>query len=121
MILIALFLFLSWHYCVLYILDYIENAVTVLICKNDYVEEQVEIPEFGPRTKKHLKQVSSLIGIMEKYELFQPDTCYIELGAGKGIKYKFTNYPKTVLWPWIFIEYDWYFFEFNYKNYQQFF
>lgn len=65
-------------------LDFIENKITELICTNKYVEEEIEKPEYGPRTKKHLKQVSSLVGIMERYELFQPDTCYIELGAGKG-------------------------------------
>lgn len=66
--------------------EYIDNNVTELICKNDFVQEEMGKPEYGPRSRKHLTQASSLIGIMEKYELFQPRTCYVELGAGKGRK-----------------------------------
>lgn len=64
--------------------DYIANKITELICKNGYVEEELKKPEYGPKTKKHLNQASSLVGIMEKYELIEPGTCYVELGAGKG-------------------------------------
>lgn len=66
------------------LLDYIKNKITELISKNVYVEEEIKKPEYGPKTLKHLKQASSLIGIMQKYNLFKADTCYIELGAGKG-------------------------------------
>jgi hypothetical protein len=39
----------------------------------------------GPNTAKHLSQASSILNIMEKENLFQDDTCYIEFGSGRGI------------------------------------
>lgn len=41
-------------------------------------------PDYGAKTKKHLKQISSILGLMEEYNLMLPETCYIEFGAGKG-------------------------------------
>lgn len=76
-------------YNFLFYIDYIKNNITELISKNVYVEEEIKKPEYGPKTLKHLKQASSLIGIMQKYQLFKTDTCYIELGAGKGSFYTF--------------------------------
>lgn len=57
-----------------------------MFCKNKFVEEEISKTE-GTRVKKHLNQASSLLGIVEHYELFKSDTCYIEFGAGKGTRH----------------------------------
>lgn len=34
---------------------------------------------------KHKTQVASIIGHLEKCGLFQPNTCFVEVGAGRGL------------------------------------
>lgn len=42
-------------------------------------------PEYGNKTKKHLKQASAILGLLSEYDLItESDTCYIEFGAGRG-------------------------------------
>ncbi|CAH1107161.1 unnamed protein product [Psylliodes chrysocephalus] len=48
------------------------------------LEDEMLNPDYGAKTKKHLKQISSILGLMEEYNLMLPETCYIEFGAGKG-------------------------------------
>ncbi|PIK33833.1 putative tRNA:m(4)X modification enzyme TRM13-like, partial [Apostichopus japonicus] len=38
----------------------------------------------GLSARKHLDQISSILGNMKEAKLFAPNTCYIEYGAGKG-------------------------------------
>lgn len=64
--------------------DAIKNKITDEILKHEVVEEEIKKPEYGPKTKKHLHQASSILGILEKYGLLKSETCYIEFGAGKG-------------------------------------
>ncbi|XP_045474173.1 tRNA:m(4)X modification enzyme TRM13 homolog [Harmonia axyridis] len=54
------------------------------ICKHKVVEDEMMNPIYGDKTKKHLKQVSSVLGLLSEYELLNPKTCYIEFGAGRG-------------------------------------
>lgn len=51
---------------------------------NVQLEEELANPSYGPDTLKHLRQTSALIGSMERLELLQPNSCFIEFGAGKG-------------------------------------
>jgi tRNA:m4X modification enzyme len=40
--------------------------------------------EYGDKSKKHLKQASAILGLLREYSLLNPNTCYIEFGAGRG-------------------------------------
>lgn len=56
--------------------------------KQDLVEEEMLKPEYGPKTKKHLTQVSSILGLLQYYNLMEKKTCFIEFGAGRGKLYE---------------------------------
>lgn len=68
----------------------IEGKITEKILKSSIVEEEISKPIYGPKTKKHLLQASSLVGLLDDYELLKSDICYVELGAGKG-KFNFNT------------------------------
>lgn len=51
---------------------------------NETVESEMKKPEYGMKTKKHLKQASAIVGLLENYKLLNDNTCYIEFGAGRG-------------------------------------
>lgn len=53
--------------------------------RHEEVEKELLKPEYGEKTRKHLIQTSSLIGLLKSHELLQNRTCYIEFGAGKGL------------------------------------
>lgn len=56
------------------------------------LEKDLTNPTFGPETLKHLKQTSALIGSMQRLDLLQPRSCFIEFGAGKGqVSYYLAN------------------------------
>lgn len=63
---------------------YIENNIFAKESKHPIVEEELLKPEYGQKTQKHLIQASSLLGLLNDYNLLQPETCYIDFGAGKG-------------------------------------
>lgn len=64
--------------------------------KHDIVEEELNKPEYGERTKKHLIQTSSILGNLQKHQLIQNDSCFVEFGAGKG-KLKLEKGSKVLL------------------------
>lgn len=35
-------------------------------------------------SRRHLRQASALLHLVERHGLVRPGTCYVELGAGKG-------------------------------------
>ncbi|XP_066248789.1 uncharacterized protein [Euwallacea similis] len=48
------------------------------------VEDEINKPENGNKAKKHLKQASSILGLLQEYNLLKNKTCFIEFGAGRG-------------------------------------
>ncbi|XP_076275542.1 tRNA:m(4)X modification enzyme TRM13 homolog [Rhynchophorus ferrugineus] len=54
------------------------------LLSNEIVESEIKKSEYGMKTKKHLKQASAIIGLLENYKLLNDNTCYIEFGAGRG-------------------------------------
>ncbi|XP_066150943.1 tRNA:m(4)X modification enzyme TRM13 homolog isoform X2 [Euwallacea fornicatus] len=48
------------------------------------VEDETNKPENGNKAKKHLKQESSILGMLQGYNLLKDKTCFIEFGAGRG-------------------------------------
>lgn len=62
----------------------IEGKITEKISKYELLEKEMSKPEFGGKSKKHLKQTSSIIGLLKEYNLMQPSSLYIEFGAGRG-------------------------------------
>jgi len=51
------------------------------------LEEEIESPMNGNEARRHLKQTSSILHMLEKGNLFKPQTCFIEFGSGKGKRY----------------------------------
>ncbi|CAO1396752.1 unnamed protein product [Diamesa tonsa] len=62
-----------------------EGKIDDLICEHEVLDEELKTPSYGPQALKHLKQTSSILGILKHEELLKPQTCFIEYGAGKGI------------------------------------
>lgn len=42
------------------------------------------LDEHGPRSRKHLEQIGSIIGQLVELNLLQSQTCFVEMGAGRG-------------------------------------
>ncbi|XP_031332142.1 tRNA:m(4)X modification enzyme TRM13 homolog isoform X2 [Photinus pyralis] len=62
----------------------IQNSIQEKLATHSVLDEELGNPAYGPATKKHLVQVSSILGLLQEYNLLQDDTCFVELGAGKG-------------------------------------
>lgn len=62
----------------------INGKILTNVQKHEILEVELKKPEFGDRTKKHLIQASSIVGILRQKDLIKDETCYIEFGAGKG-------------------------------------
>ncbi|XP_056648319.1 tRNA:m(4)X modification enzyme TRM13 homolog [Diorhabda sublineata] len=63
---------------------YIEKHISEHYSNHKLLEDEMLKPGYGFKTKKHLKQVSSILGLITEYEMMKRATCYIEFGAGKG-------------------------------------
>ncbi|XP_022919818.2 tRNA:m(4)X modification enzyme TRM13 homolog [Onthophagus taurus] len=59
-------------------------SITDKFLTHPLLEEEISKPEYGDKTKKHLHQTSSILGYLKEFNLIQPDTAFIEFGAGKG-------------------------------------
>ncbi|KAG5878209.1 hypothetical protein JTB14_009774 [Gonioctena quinquepunctata] len=62
----------------------IKQNLTEKISCHELVEDEISKPEHGEKSKKHLKQVSSILGLLKDYNMMKSKTCYIEFGAGRG-------------------------------------
>nr|CAH7724761.1 unnamed protein product [Callosobruchus chinensis] len=62
----------------------VSKVLSHKISSNNIVEQMIIKPEHGDKAKKHLIQNSSILGLLQEYNLIQPSTCYIEFGAGRG-------------------------------------
>lgn len=76
--------------------------ITEKICTQSAVEKELENPIYGIKTKRHLKQVSSILGLLEKLNLIDKETCVVEFGAGRGhlsywISEAFKNFDVNIL------------------------
>ncbi|XP_070564543.1 tRNA:m(4)X modification enzyme TRM13 homolog [Ptychodera flava] len=58
--------------------------ITSSIKAHPALERELVDPGNGSTALKHLMQTSSLLGNMEKLDLLNSGTCYVEFGAGKG-------------------------------------
>ncbi|XP_063218856.1 tRNA:m(4)X modification enzyme TRM13 homolog [Bacillus rossius redtenbacheri] len=59
-------------------------SVHKAVMSHPALAEKLRMEEFGPSTRKHLIQNSSLIGHMDKLGLLRDRTCFVEFGAGRG-------------------------------------
>lgn len=64
--------------------NFVEGKIEKLEYQHDSLKEELENPSYGQSTLKHIIQTSSILGIMNHLEFLQPQTCFIEYGAGKG-------------------------------------
>ncbi|KAJ8967841.1 hypothetical protein NQ317_005512 [Molorchus minor] len=63
---------------------FIEGKISKKILSHKLIEEEMSKPEYGDNTKKHLKQASAILQLLNEYDMIKPKTCYIEFGAGRG-------------------------------------
>ncbi|XP_066997014.2 tRNA:m(4)X modification enzyme TRM13 homolog isoform X3 [Anabrus simplex] len=70
-------------------IKYISEDVIPVVAKEIYchsvLADELKNPEYGPSTLKHRLQNASLLGHIEHSNLLQPDTCFIEFGAGRDL------------------------------------
>jgi tRNA:m4X modification enzyme len=57
--------------------------------KNDQTNPEcylsnINLNELGNRSRKHLEQIGSIIGQLVQLDLLQENTCFVEMGAGRG-------------------------------------
>lgn len=78
-----------------------ENTIFIdkKICKHKVVEDEMADPIYGDKKKKHLKQVSSVLGLLSEYEMLKNNTCFIEFGAGRGKINIFSEFLFMIFYP----------------------
>jgi hypothetical protein len=52
--------------------------------RHNILDEELQRPDLGAPARKHLVQNSSLLALMQDKNLLSRNTCYLEMGAGKG-------------------------------------
>jgi tRNA:m4X modification enzyme len=63
---------------------HIEGKVRNEVTSHKIFDEELKLGEYGDEKLRHLLQASSILGILQKRELLGTQTCFIDLGAGKG-------------------------------------
>ncbi|KAK9873641.1 hypothetical protein WA026_023426 [Henosepilachna vigintioctopunctata] len=53
---------------------------TEKICTHPIVEDEMKSPIYGDKTKKHLKQISSVLGLLSEYNLLKKILVLLKLG-----------------------------------------
>lgn len=64
--------------------EFIEGKIETNFQSHKSLESELSSDNCGEERKKHLAQTSSILGIMQSEDFFQPQTCFIEYGAGKA-------------------------------------
>lgn len=67
-----------------FVLDLIKDKINSKILSHKLLEQELLKVSYGKKTRKHLIQASSTLGLLEEAQLLSPNSCYIEFGAGKG-------------------------------------
>lgn len=50
-----------------------------------HLQKEIETQADGVNSRRQLSQVSSLLSLIENFNTIQPDTCFLEFGAGRGM------------------------------------
>lgn len=64
--------------------EFIDGKIETNFKDHSALKSELSNESYGDDKMKHLLQTSSILGIMENEEFFQPKTCFIEYGAGKA-------------------------------------
>jgi hypothetical protein len=71
----------------------VHAAISDSIKEHPVLADEIKKPELGAPALKHLVQNSSLLAIMQDSGLLVDHSCFVEMGAGKGIvSYMIVNY-----------------------------
>lgn len=75
--------------------EHIEGHIATLPERPIHSAVASEFAEAGRTegSRRHLRQASALLHLVEQHGLVQPGTCYVELGAGKGYQLDFLLHP----------------------------
>ncbi|EFA11905.1 tRNA:m(4)X modification enzyme TRM13 homolog-like Protein [Tribolium castaneum] len=65
--------------------DCLRGKITSKLGGHKVVEAEMAKPEYGDKSKKHLKQASAILGLLDESGLIKPETCFVEFGAGRGL------------------------------------
>ncbi|TRY74855.1 hypothetical protein TCAL_06329 [Tigriopus californicus] len=63
----------------------VHGKITTKILCHEALTEELTQSFYGPSVLKHLKQNASLLGLLEKSNLLQDDSIFVEFGSGRGL------------------------------------
>lgn len=64
--------------------EFVEGNIKSCVKSHKVLDEEIKKEIYGDDKLRHLIQTSSILGILEDNKLFTTNTCFIDLGAGKG-------------------------------------
>lgn len=84
----------------LYTLHKIDEKIEDLILGHPLLASEISNKEYGRETVRHLIQISTILGYLDYFKLFDDEIGYVEYGAGKGqVSYWLAkaigNYPNS--------------------------
>jgi tRNA:m4X modification enzyme len=63
---------------------FVAEPVGSTVTATDCYLANMNLNEFGHRARKHLEQIGSILAQLVQYELLRNNTCFVEMGAGRG-------------------------------------
>lgn len=68
--------------------EHVAGKIQREVKSHNIFEHELKVETYGEDKIRHLLQTSSILGILEAKDLLKSHTCFIDLGAGKGIIYQ---------------------------------
>lgn len=63
---------------------FVAGTIETSILSHEILDDELSNETYGSEKRKHLLQTSSILGIMRQENFLNPETCFIEFGAGKA-------------------------------------
>lgn len=68
----------------IFFVEILQDLVIEKFGTHPVLNDELSSSDCGNLARKHLLQTSSILALLEEFKLFQPETCYVEFGAGRG-------------------------------------
>lgn len=63
---------------------FVEGEIQEEIYKHEIFNDELKRPELGDESLRHIYQASSMLGILKARNFIKSETCFMDLGAGRG-------------------------------------
>lgn len=70
--------------------EQVDGTINEMFCSHPILNGELSNESYGSKSTKHLAQTSSILGCLQHLDLLLPKTCFIEFGAGKVKKNRFS-------------------------------